>query len=236
MRLKRHEIRYEETMQSISQHHYGSTDNWVDLIEFNDLEYPYIVGTTEEKKENLEHLVTYGDTIIIPINSSLTDYNLYKINKKDQQEMLDLSFGMDIDMLTGNEEYASKHGTSDEILGMSHSDDHRDLRVAKGIDNMKQVLSARLLTARGSLLTHPDYGSDLHLLFGKAIPEQALLIEQEVMRCLTIDKRVRSVRLEGYTIEGDVYKGEYTVELQDVEHALRFVLNADSVGVVALFE
>lgn len=236
MRLKRHEVRYGETMQSISQQHYGATDNWIDLIEFNDLEYPYIVETMEEKKENLEHLVTYGDTLIIPIDSDLTDYNLYKINKKDQEEMIELSFGKDLDMLTGNEEEINEHGTSDEILGLSADDENKDVRVAKGIENMKQVLSARLLTARGSLLQHPNYGSDLHLLFGKAVPEQALLIEQEVMRCLTIDTRVRSVTLDKYSIQGDVYRGTYIVELQDVEYALRFVLNADSVGIVALFD
>lgn len=236
MRLQRHEVMYGETMQTISQKHYGVTDNWIDLIEFNDLEYPYVVETMEEKKKNLEHLVTYGDTIIIPIESDLVDYNLYKISKKDQKEMLDLSFGKDLDMITGNEEGINEHGTSDEILGLSNSEDYGDIRIAKGIDNMKQVLTARLLTARGSLMTHPNYGSDLHLLFGKAIPEQAILVEQEVMRCLTVDTRVKAVSLDKYVIERDVYKGTYIVELQDVEYALRFVLNADSAGIVALFD
>lgn len=235
MRFKKHIVQQGDTLQTIAQRYYNDVSAWIDLIEFNRLEYPYIVDSPELKKDNLEHLVTYGDTIIIPQESELTDYNLGRITNKDKELMLELSFGRDLDVITGSNEYLTS-GTYDDILGLTQDNQHKDLNTLGGIDNMKQVLTMRLLTAKGSHLLHPEYGSDLHLLFGYAVPEQATLVELEVIRCLLRDTRVQSVSIVDYEIKGNTYNGKFDVQLQGEDDLLTFVLNADSEGIVARFE
>ncbi|WBF82174.1 baseplate wedge subunit [Mammaliicoccus virus vB_MscM-PMS2] len=235
MRFKKHIVQQGDTLQTIAQRYYNDVSAWIDLIEFNRLEYPYIVDSPELKKDNLEHLVTYGDTIIIPQESELTDYNLGRITNKDKELMLELSFGRDLDVITGSNEYLTS-GTYDDILGLTQDNQHKDLSTLGGIDNMKQVLTMRLLTAKGSHLLHPEYGSDLHLLFGYAVPEQATLVELEVIRCLLRDTRVQAVSIVDYEIKGNTYNGKFDVQLQGEDDLLTFVLNADSEGIVARFE
>lgn len=235
MRYKKHIVQKGDTIQYIAQLYYNDTSVWVELIDFNDLKYPYIVDTPEQKKENLEHLVTYGDTIIIPQESELGNSNLYKINNKDKERLNEISLGMDIDILSGDT-YYQKHGTSDELVGMSEDNEYKDLRVATGLDNIKQMLITRLLTARGSIMLHPDYGSDLHLMFGKATPDQELMIETEIIRCLNSDGRVVSVNKISSDINQNEYVGSFEVNIESVEDSLRFILNADQTGVFARFE
>lgn len=235
MRYKKHRIQYQDTVQAIAQRFYGDVSNWFELVEYNNLEYPYIVDTTEEKMQNLEHLLTIGDEIIVPIENDLATLDVAKINHHDKNIMMDWSLGMDIDMLGGEKTFRN-HGTSDEITELDADPSTHDLALRKGVANMAQSLTARLLTARGSLLLHPEYGSELHNLFGKALPEQALLIETEITRCLMTDSRVRAVSQDNYIIKENTYEGRFTVELESVEQSLRFVLEADSSGIIARFE
>lgn len=235
MRYKKYRIQYQDTVQGIAQRFYGDVSSWFELVEYNNLEYPYIVDTNAEKLENLEHLVTIGDELIIPIEDDLATYDVSKINKHDSSIMMDWSLGMDIDMLSGEQTFKN-HGTSDEITELDADPSTHDLSLRKGVSNMAQALTARLLTARGSLLLHPDYGSELHNLFGKALPEQALLIETEITRCLMSDSRVKLVTQDNYTIQGNEYRGAFTVDLESVEKSLRFVLEADTSGIIARFE
>ena len=193
MRFKKHVVQHEETMQAIAQRYYGDVSYWIDLVEHNNLKYPYIVETDEEKMQDPERLASTGDTIIIPIESDLTDVSAKEINSRDKDVLVELALGRDLN-ITSDEKYFNEHGTSDNILAFS-TNGNGDLDTVKGIDNMKQQLQARLLTPRGSLMLHPNYGSDLHNLFGLNIPEQATLIEMEVLRTLTSDNRVKSANL-----------------------------------------
>lgn len=200
MRFKKHVVQHEETMQAIAQRYYGDVSYWIDLVEHNNLKYPYIVETDEEKMQDPERLASTGDTIIIPIESDLTDVSAKEINSRDKDVLVELALGRDLN-ITADEKYFNEHGTSDNILAFS-TNGNGDLDTVKGIDNMKQQLQARLLTPRGSLMLHPNYGSDLHNLFGLNIPEQATLIEMEVLRTLTADNRVKSANLVDWKIQG----------------------------------
>ena len=234
MRFKKHEVQYEETMQAIAQRYYGDVSYWIDLVEHNNLKYPYIVETHEEKMQDPERLASTGDTIIIPIESDLTDVSAKEINSRDKDVLVELALGRDLN-ITADEKYFNEHGTSDNILAFS-TNGNGDLDTVKGIDNMKQLLQARLLTPRGSLMLHPNYGSDLHNLFGLNIPEQATLIEMEVLRTLTSDNRVKSANLIDWKIQGNVYSGQFSVEIKSVEESINFVLGQDEEGIFALFE
>lgn len=235
MRYRKYKIQYSDTVQGIAQRFYGDVSSWVELVEYNDLEYPYIVDSVDDKLQNIEHLLTIGDELIIPIEEDLSTYDTNKINKHDSAIMLDWALGMDIDML-GGEQTFKQHGTSDEITELDADTSTHDLSVRAGVANIAQALTARLLTARGSLLLHPDYGSELHNLFGKALPEQAILIETEITRCLMSDARVKTVSQDTYSIKGNTYSGTFTVDLISVEQSLRFVLEADESGLIARFE
>ena len=234
MRFKKHVVQYEETMQAIAQRYYGDVSYWIDLVEHNNLKYPYLVETDEEKMQDPERLASTGDTIIIPIESDLTDVSAKEINSRDKDVLVELALGRDLN-ITSDEKYFNEHGTSDNILAFS-TDGNGDLDTVKGIDNMKQQLQARLLTPRGSLMLHPNYGSDLHNLFGLNIPEQATLIEMEVLRTLTSDNRVKSANLIDWKIQGNIYSGQFSVEIKSVEESIEFVLGQDEEGIFALFE
>ena len=234
MRFKKHVVQYEETMQAIAQRYYGDVSYWIDLVEHNNLKYPYLVETDEEKMQDPERLASTGDTIIIPIESDLTDVSAKEINSRDKDVLVELALGRDLN-ITADEKYFNEHGTSDNILAFS-TNGNGDLDTVKGIDNMKQQLQARLLTPRGSLMLHPNYGSDLHNLFGLNIPEQATLIEMEVLRTLTSDNRVKSANLIDWKIQGNVYSGQFSVEIKSVEESINFVLGQDEEGIFALFE
>lgn len=234
MRFKKHVVQYEETMQAIAQRYYGDVSYWIDLVEHNNLKYPYIVETDEEKMQDPERLASTGDTIIIPIESDLTDVSAKEINSRDKDVLVELALGRDLN-ITADEKYFNEHGTSDNILAFS-TNGNGDLDTVKGIDNMKQQLQARLLTPKGSLMLHPNYGSDLHNLFGLNIPEQATLIEMEVLRTLTADNRVKSANLVDWKIQGNVYSGQFSVEIKSVEESINFVLGQDEEGIFALFE
>ena len=234
MRFKKHVVQHEETMQAIAQRYYGDVSYWIDLVEHNNLKYPYIVETDEEKMQDPERLASTGDTIIIPIESDLTDVSAKEINSRDKDVLVELALGRDLN-ITSDEKYFNEHGTSDNILAFS-TNGNGDLDTVKGIDNMKQQLQARLLTPRGSLMLHPNYGSDLHNLFGLNIPEQATLIEMEVLRTLTSDNRVKSANLIDWKIQGNVYSGQFSVEIKSVEESINFVLGQDEEGIFALFE
>lgn len=234
MRFKKHVVQHEETMQAIAQRYYGDVSYWIDLVEHNNLKYPYLVETDEEKMQDPERLASTGDTIIIPIESDLTDVSAKEINSRDKDVLVELALGRDLN-ITADEKYFNEHGTSDNILAFS-TNGSGDLDTVKGIDNMKQQLQARLLTPKGSLMLHPNYGSDLHNLFGLNIPEQATLIEMEVLRTLTADNRVKSANLVDWKIQGNVYSGQFSVEIKSVEESINFVLGQDEEGIFALFE
>lgn len=234
MRFKKHEVRYNDTMQAISQRYYGSPEYWIDLIEHNNLKYPYIVDDHMLKKDNPEHLVTTGDYIIIPEYSYLTNATLKEINKKDRDILVDMALGSDLNV-TSNEDYFNKHGTSDEILNFTE-DNKGDLSTVVGVDNIKQQLQTRLLTPKGSLILHPDYGSNIHELFDKNIPETAVLIELEIIRTLLSDSRVKNVNTIDWTLKGKYFWGKFSVEIESVEESIIFVLQSDETGIFARFE
>lgn len=234
MRYKKHEIRYNDTMQSISQRYYSTPEYWIDLVEHNNLKYPYIVDEAEDKLKDPEHLVTTGDELVIPQESYLNDYSIKEINKNDKDRLVDMALGSDLN-ITSDSKYFNKYGTSDEIMAFSENV-HGDLDTVRGVENMKQQLINKLMTPKGSLLLHPEYGSNIHELFQKSIPETGLLIELEITRTLLTDSRVKSVQTISWRIEENKFYGEFDVELTSIEESVKLVLEEDSSGVFALFD
>lgn len=231
-RYKKHLIVYGDTMQSIAQKETGSVDNWVKIAEYNDLVYPYIVDTMQEKMSNLEHLATLGDTLFIPDEGNLLDINTSSLNQRDMDFLLSLALGKDLDM-TSDTDYYENHGTSDEVFAITHNG-HGDLKIASGADNIKQATISRLMTAKGSLMLHPEYGSDLHLMFGKTTIEQMKIISIEVCDTVLKDTRVAECVLVNHYIEEDRYVGNYRATLQSTREQFEFVVQNDNSGALII--
>ncbi|UQT00069.1 hypothetical protein NGDEOPKE_00120 [Enterococcus phage vB_OCPT_Carl] len=231
-RYKKHLIVYGDTMQSIAQKETGSVDNWVKIAEYNDLVYPYIVDTMQEKMSNLEHLATLGDTLFIPDEGNLLDINTSSLSQRDMDFLLGLALGKDLDM-TSDTAYYENHGTSDEVFAITHNG-HGDLKIASGADNIKQATISRLMTAKGSLMLHPEYGSDLHLMFGKTTIEQMKIISIEVCDTVLKDTRVAECVLVNHYIEEDRYVGNYRATLQSTREQFEFVVQNDNSGALII--
>lgn len=233
-RYKKYTITYDDTIQSIAQSETGTVSMWQEIVKYNKLEYPYIVLTPEEKIKNPEHWVTIGDTIIIPIEADLLDRDVNTFSNRDKNLILSLALGRDLSM-TSDEDYYRTRGSHDEILALS-AGDKGDIKTVEGIDNLKQAILSRLLTPRGSLLLHPNYGSTIHELIGKKNTiDNMVILENEIVKTIKKDSRVEDVRAESSYIDEDRYHGEFTVYLHSLEEYFSFVVEGDNKGQIALF-
>lgn len=226
-KYKKHTIQQGDTVQSISQAYFGVVTEWRRIMQYNSLKYPYIVSR-EQKLKNPERFVTIGDIITIPIETSFLDRAVDDFGKRDRELVLSLALGKDISMIA-NERHFSSKGTSDEILELS-ANSKGDIQITIGVENLKQAVIARLLTPRGSLLMHPDYGSELHLMFGRATQEQAKFIEIEFISTIKKDGRIGEVTVvESYVREGQYY-GEFTVEVKSIDTQLDLIMASSPDG------
>lgn len=233
-RYKKYTITYDDTIQSIAQSETGTVSMWQEIVKYNNLEYPYIVLTPEEKIKNPEHWVTIGDTIIIPIEADLLDRDVNTFSNRDKNLILSLALGRDLSM-TSDEDYYRTRGSHDEILALS-AGDKGDIKTVEGIDNLKQAILSRLLTPRGSLLLHPNYGSTIHELIGKKNTiDNMVILENEIVKTIKKDSRVEDVRAESSYIDEDRYHGEFTIYLHSLEEYFSFVVEGDNKGQIALF-
>jgi len=230
-RYKRHIISYQDTVQSISQRHTGTVGNWKKIVDYNNLKYPYIVDDPQEKLKRPKDILTIGEEIIIPIEQDLLDVDSDNLRKRDKDLILGLALGRDLNML-GEGTYPYSTNKNGEVFELS-ANSKGDLKLAQGVDNLKQSIIARLLTYRGSHLLHPDYGSNIHNLIGmKAMPESLQMIDDEIESTIKKDGRVARVSKEHSTIDGEVYQGEFTITLHSFDEYFGLVIEGDETGFV----
>lgn len=234
-KFRNHIVAEGDTIQSIAHTQLGDYSRWEEIVEFNNLKYPYIVATPEEKAKNPEHLVTIGDTLLIRVSeddqANLIS-NLRRANEYDQEEIYALALGKDLDILPKERKLGDPYFTEHlELKG----NERGDLKTVKGIDNLKQALYVRLVTPKGSYIGHPTFGSEVHKYLGKkATDETAYLLTLEIERTLRTDRRVTSVIQNGYKIEGGTYTGYFTVYTMDSEEAFDFIVQAQENGPIVL--
>ena len=231
-RYRKHTVRYDETMQSIASLEMGDVSQWKTIAKYNQLEYPYIVATPEEKLQNVEHLATLGDIIIIPEVATLSQSDLTDMDVRDKAEISKLAFGEDLTMTDFPTFYDDK-GTQDSILQLN-ANGRGDLKTVYGSKNVKQSIIAHLLTPKGSLLLHPDYGSELHLLFNKGNVSKAQLIDDEISRVMLTDGRISGTKKLSSTLSAMRYESNWEVELNSIETQMDFVISRDETGNFAI--
>lgn len=215
-RYKKHYVSYGDTIQSIAHTTTGDVSGWREIVRYNNLTYPYIVDTVEEKLQNPEHWVTYGDLIIVPYEASIGEFNPSNLNNGDVEQLYASILGIDLDVMS--EDFTIT------------TTDKKDLKTSSGIDNLKQAIIMQLLTPRGSLLMHPRYGSDLHYMFSKATAQNAIIVENEIVATIKQDPRVESVSVVSSTISGDTYSGEFIVNIPTLEDSFNLLVTNDILG------
>lgn len=97
-------------------------------------------------------------------------------------------------MATLSEAYAGKDIKMDMEKQDIQINFKNDLRVINYYDNLSQAIINRLKTKQGELTLHPDYGSQLHLLLGKA-GNSLILSEakQYVREALLQEPRIKTI-------------------------------------------
>lgn len=228
VRFKKYSVVMDDTPQVIAHATTGLVSNWVAIMEYNGLEYPYIVQTSEEKLKNPDHLAMPGDVLIIPIGSLLTDIDPKELSNQEKLKVLELTLGKDLDMVADERNWEASGG-SDDIMSLTHNT-KGDLKTIVGVENLRQATIAKLMTEKGSLLMHPDYGSNVYNMFNKATVEQAKLIEIEICRTILTDSRITSVEtIESY-IDRDTYKGAFSVSIRSLEESFDILVQGDATG------
>jgi phage baseplate assembly protein W len=235
-RFIKHIIAYGDTLQGIAQARLGSLHQWQDIVELNDLKYPYIVDTVEEKMENKDHLLTIGDTVLIQLpdtSSPNVSTTLSELSEEDKADIYALSLGKDFNLLPSYNHSNDRGGSQNEFELQGSGGGSLDTN--KGIENLKQAMLTRLLTPVGSYIGHPNYGSYLHRYVGRRnTPETAALINLEIERTLKKDGRVQRVRFNRSRIQQNSYSAHFTVYPMDLEDAFEFIVGFEGSGPVVL--
>lgn len=150
----------------------------------------------------------YGETLYIPIEGS-SEIRETPVNFVN-------AYGIDI--------YAGDNLSTE--FGMLKKSTNHDLLLVAGLDNLKQALVRRVTTAQGSLLGHPEYGSQFYQYIGKAISYQIPeLLKIETARCLKGDPRVKDVSDIEVTFYGEAAQITCTVTTYTDEN---FILQFDT--------
>lgn len=227
-RYAKHIIRYGETLQSIASKEMGDANSWYDIAKYNDLQYPYVVDTDTEKKQNMEHLVTLGDIVIIPIPVGLNSLDKNNLTTQDKLDIERISLGQDLSMVAFTADYSNK-GTDEQIMELSDNG-QGDLATVSGVQNIKQVAIAHILTAKGSLLLHPEYGSGLIDLFKTGTPDHILLIDDEISKALLSDSRIVDAKKTASTLSGTTYSSTWNISIEGIDTQLAFIVGRDETG------
>ena len=225
-RYVRHIIQESETLEQIAQRHYGDATQWYPIVRYNGLDYPYIVRTVSEKLTNVEGLKAVGDELIIPIEQNILDDSMQRLGSQDRETILDLTLGRDLNMIS-DDSYINKYGGSTEIMELSENG-LGDIETISGVENVRQSVIARLLTPKGSLLLHPEYGSDLNQYIGMRTGYGMVpVIDTEIMRTIKSDGRIRSVDKLSSRITEDVYSGEFICYLLTTDDYFTLLVDSD---------
>lgn len=189
-----------DTLQKIANFELGDMSLWSDIRDLNNLEYPYIVGTADEKQENYNHLLTIGDVLYLPTTQKSTNQDLinnYNLGNYDKQELYDTTMGRDFGLTL---DISGSLSNSDCVLDFDNKKGYPDYQTVVGLDNLKQSIALRIFTRQGSLLLHKDYGSTFLDYIGKPVSVDTLeLAKSELSRAVTTDSRVDSVTVD-YTL------------------------------------
>lgn len=176
-RLTRYIIQANDSIHHIARRELGSADQWWVLVRQNNLAFPYIDTTGPS---SVPRVLGVGDTILIPGN--INDPTIRRASSDGaSSEQYTLLLGADLLM--------------DENGDLSPSAGSGDYSLQVGIANLIQSLQHRLLTRKGELPYHPEYGSNIERHVGQPLDSIRLSsIRHDVRQTLLDDPRITSIK------------------------------------------
>lgn len=162
-------------------------DDWRSIVYLNNLEYPYIdseIGSTTYQDN--PNVLKVGNSVLIP-----STYFSPILAQSDMSDLEKRAYGCDLDIYYFDD--SSELGVRLEERG-ELSSQNGDLKIAEGIRNLRQRLIIRLSLNKGSLILHPEFGSELSKLIGLKSTIQTLIkMKLEVQRCILSDPLIKGV-------------------------------------------
>jgi phage baseplate assembly protein W len=135
----------------------------------------------------------------------------------------------EVPVLSDSLTYLNTLGGEDIALaqdGDITDDGYGDLGSVVGMDNIQQACYVRLMTRRGSITQHPEYGSTLHTLIGKAqAPYIRKLMELDIHETLSYDDRLEAVAINSVDIQGTSIYVDITITVNKTTTAFSTVLS-----------
>lgn len=228
VRYKVYTVKVGDTVQNIAQQTLGDLSRWQEIVQYNNLKYPYITDLTTE------HTVTLGDTLIIPEEVTSEDLANVALRKQDKDVIASYALGRDLDLI-GNYRSRSykERDDTDELFSLSNKD--RDLATNYGHQNLIQAIIMRLSTKSGTMPLHPEYGTNLHNLLGQRLTYDLLdKISVEIRRTINEEPRVSDNHVGLKVVDNNQVNVTLHVNPIDTDEQLDIVLNMDSEGSVVL--
>lgn len=169
------ETQFGDTIQKFAARELGDATRWPEIAWINNLLPPYI---TDDKRRVSDRVALAGSILLVPAPQQYVGARIDP----------DLVFERDCAL----------------PRGLLEDDGKGDIAVAAGRENLRQQLTHRISTEKGSLLFHPDYGCNARRLVGKInTPAAAALGAQYVKSALLSDFRVSKVTEAKATVVGD---------------------------------
>lgn len=187
-------IQYGDTLHLIAQNVLNDVNRWMEIAVVNNLDYPFV---TSDVHSTLPNVKKPGDSILIPVTA---ETGLALIPQAELDSAYDRALGQDISLFTDD----AVINLMGENEGEMEADQYGDLKTVSGVRNLKQAIIIRFSTPLGSLLRHPNYGSDMIALAGKPKTPQTLQrIKIEIERTIRCDNRVEDVIFDKFYDEDD---------------------------------
>lgn len=181
-----HVVQVGDSLQKIASAY--NISDWRDLVYVNNLEYPYIHDTLDVDVSLIgSRVLKVGDRMLIPSSRYLTPANNLRIDTVEKQ-----AYGGDLDIYSydsGNEQVKNLESKGEL------NDNNGDLRLAEGVGNLCQRLLIRLSVAKGSMILHPDFGSDIDKYVGlKGTPQNLIKLRLAVQECILSDELIEQIQ------------------------------------------
>lgn len=180
------EIQRGDTLQAIALRELGDASRWAELIAYNDLVPPFV---TDDASVARSGVLLSGSLLRVPAPVPVIT------TTTDPDKVFEIDVALD------------DRGQLTVESG--------DFVTASGRANLRQALKHRVMTDRGELMFHPNYGSLIRRLVGSVNgPTSALLAAQFAKSAIQADQRIKQVTQSTAEVVGDVIN--VSVEAQPV--------------------
>lgn len=209
-----YQIRQGDTLERIALAFLGDVNRLWEILELNDLVYPFLVTDRDYHPPDYEPIYQYPDYLSIPYVDRTGIPNGVKVTGELLWLPADAAVtpGATATFTAFDVELFGRDFRIDE--GHLVFDAQGDSPTVEGKDNIIQALRQRLATLKGELVLHPGYGMDRFLAVGiEATRANVVLSGLDVARTVKQDPRVTRVRNLHILFENTTSKADMVVEL-----------------------